>query len=281
MKKTMALLVGCAFVAALSVRADAPGVGDAVLDPSKIPAMLAAVEDLGGKVSLLEEAVSAAAELPIDPSDRLGRIAGVVSGGLDALPEEVRPGALAAMVCNIPFDLLPGAADALSPAMKQRTAAMDAEALQRYMAEAVGTVYRQGLDADAADIYAAFVIALLSAENLEPALEAVPARSHDTVRAYVAAIQTDDYAAIFGAEGAEELIFALTPTDRPFGEAALASGIIALPPISAMMDIGLERPAIIEVDKGRYIGSSGYIGSSSGPPIPPPYKGQFKPKDPA
>lgn len=280
MNKTVAMVMGCAFaaLAAFSARAADMDVGAAVQDPSKIPAMLGDASD-ADKSTFLKQVVDAASKLPVDPQKRPAKIADLISAGIGAMPAESMPQTLASTVCSVPFSLLPATIDALIPEMRARTAAMSPEDFQDTLDAAVAAVGDQGLAKDDADIYRAYIIALFAklpadGDNqpiIDEAIAKVPDASRDDVAKLVAAAMKDDYPAIFGPEGAKEVI----PVTHPEGGYALphldevGGHSFGHADTHAEDDAGLERPSII-----AGTGPAKPQPKKPRPPKPPKYKGQ-------
>ncbi len=283
MKKHMVLVVGCALFAAMPVcvRAIDANVGKAATDVSQISEMLAGVED-GEKATFLKQVVEAATKMPIDPEKRPEQIAAVISASLDAMPKAQMPELLSTLVCKIPFSFLPATIDAMIPGMRTRTAPMSDTEFHDALTKAVQTVRDQGLDADDADIYTSFVIALFARlpdveDNLpviEQAMPAVPEQSRETVGFMIEAILAGNYEAIFGPKGAEEIV-AMSKDSDDIGRSEKDSTGDAFLKVdeTVMIDIGLERPVIIPKGEGEGHRGGGHGGHDK-PPVPPPYKGQ-------
>lgn len=290
MQRKRIMVAGCVLGAIAAVCAYAAGmdVGTAALDTSKISELVGGAE-AADRIPLLRQVVEASSKLPIDPEERPARLAGAIAAGLDAMPSDQMPETLAAMVCKVPFSLLPATIDEMIPGMRTRTAAMSADEFQAALDGAVKAVRDQGLDVDDADIYTAFVIALFSrlpteGDNqpiIDAALANVPEASRESVGAMAAAILAGDLAAVFGPEGAEEVVLAMSregdeivdpvrPADTP-----------------SFIDVGVDRPVIIDAEglkRGKdgfgYYGTTGYFLSRGKPPVPDPYAGQKLKKRP-
>lgn len=293
MKKVNVIAAGCVLgaIAAVCAYAADLDVGAAALDTSKIAEMLA-VADGAAKVPFLKQVIEASAKLPVDPEERPSKLADAISAGLDAIPAEQMPEALSSMVCKVPFSLLPATVDAMVPGMRARTAPMSAEDFQAALDKAVSAVQDQGLDADDANIYTAFIISLFSklpteGDNkpiIDAALAKVPEASRESIGSMVAAILAGDLAAVFGPEGAEEVIRAMSSEADEIERAAagaLVGDTLALD-AAKFVDVGLERPVIIDKagkkrgeDGFGYYGTTGYfLSRGKKPPVPDPYAGQ-------
>jgi hypothetical protein len=278
----LALAVGAGCLWALfpgaGTAADAR-IGAAALDPGKIPGFVRAMPP-ADTAAFVKRVVVAASRLPVAPQERVKRIADVLGQALETVPADAQPAVIANGLAAIPYSMLPAAVDLLVPRVAKITGSMDDAAYGALLVKTVAAVDGLQLSRDDKSIVMTFAIVLLARakpqgkqdELIRTALQAVPESYRSTVQQMVAAALRGDYAAIFGptAEVLSIIPDKKAPATVSLTGQTMRDDVLRSFDESIYIDVGLERPSIPIEGEPKPSTST-----SSVPPIPKPYSGQW------
>ncbi len=280
------MVLAVAVVAGLAggALADDEQLGRAASDPAQIAAIVAGMDaadvpDFAGQV------MQAAARMPLSPRVRLQQMQAVSQAFLKAVPPDRLDAALAQLILNVPFQMMPEWVGGFKPALAEQTAAMDDAAYDKLAAGVLKRIDAdETLPAEDKTIFATFAIVLMARGKSGGADEAfagrmlpvLPAAYRDQVAAAVPAALAGDYAMLLGPDAGARLV---VPSGGTTGQAEVIKpdplGLVVKQPSLLVYDVNRPFPIPEAAGVGQPAQPTDAHAESPSPVVPPPYRGQF------